>query len=253
MIEARIVDASTSFSRSLGVQWQSLDGSSPGVDRLWKKNINRSGWGLNPTQYTQPGDMTFGGSFSSNAPDAWGKNIGLSFAWLTDGGLGTLTLDASLALAETEGTAKIMSAPKVIAREGSKATISSGDKLIIAATENVASTTIDASLSLGVTPKSVSFNDFITLQVNVSDDQAPSTSRIIQKKINTTLMIKSGETVVIGGILKESDSEDQAGVPVLRDIPVIGWLFKARTKVRSRTELLIFITPTVLPAPTRSL
>ena len=66
-------------------------------------------------------------------------------------------------------------------------------------------------------------------------------------------MIKSGETVVIGGILKESNAEDQAGIPVLRDIPILGWLFKARTKSQTRKELLIFITPTVLPVPTKSL
>jgi len=95
--------------------------------------------------------------------------------------------------------------------------------------------------------------NFITLKVNVSDNEAPSTSRIIKKTISTTLMIKSGETVVIGGILKESKTEDSAGIPVLRDIPFLGWLFKARTKAFTRKELLIFITPTVLPAPTRSL
>jgi type IV pilus assembly protein PilQ len=197
--------------------------------------------------------LTVGGTFTSNAPDKWGKNIDLSFAWLTNGGLGTLALDAALALAESEGTAKIMSAPKVIAREGTAATISSGDSIIIPATENVASTTIDATLSLSVTPTTVSFNNFITLKVNVSDNEAPSTSRIIKKTISTTLMIKSGETVVIGGILKESKTEDSAGIPVLRDIPFLGWLFKARTKAYTRKELLIFITPTVLPAPTRSL
>jgi type IV pilus assembly protein PilQ len=248
MIEARIVDASTNFTRSLGVQWQNQ-----GITRNWKKNINQSGWGYNPAQYTTPGDLTVGGTFTSNAPDKWGKNIDLSFAWLTNGGLGTLALDAALALAESEGTAKIMSAPKVIAREGTAATISSGDSIIIPATENVASTTIDATLSLSVTPTTVSFNNFITLKVNVSDNEAPSTSRIIKKTISTTLMIKSGETVVIGGILKESKTEDSAGIPVLRDIPFLGWLFKARTKAYTRKELLIFITPTVLPAPTRSL
>jgi len=158
MIEARIVDASTNFTRSLGVQWQNQ-----GITRNWKKNINQSGWGYNPAQYTTPGDLTVGGSFTSNAPDKWGKNIDLSFAWLTNGGLGTLALDAALALAESEGTAKIMSAPKVIAREGTAATISSGDSIIIPATENVASTTIDATLSLSVTPTTVSFNNFIWL------------------------------------------------------------------------------------------
>jgi len=248
MIEARIVDASSNFTRSLGVQWQS-----PGITRNWKKNINQSGWGYDPAQYTTPGDLTVGGTFTSNAPATWGSNIDLSFAWLTNGGLGTLALDAALALAESEGTAKIMSAPKVIAREGAAATISSGDSIIIPATENIPADKIDATLSLDVTPTTVSFNDFITLKVTVKDDEAPSTSRLLTKKISTTLMIKSGETAVIGGILKESNTENQAGIPWLRDIPILGWLFKARTKAYTRKELLIFITPTVLPAPTKIL
>ena len=125
--------------------------------------------------------------------------------------------------------------------------------MVIPATENVASTTLDATLSLTVTPTAVSPNDFITLNVNVTDDQAPSTSRILKKSINTTLMIKSVDTVVIGGIVKESESEDETGVPVLRELPGVGWLFKARTNTQTKSELLIFLTPTVIPPPAKRL
>lgn len=245
MIEARIVDATDSFSRDLGLQWNTETSG-------WRR---KQGSGVevpaSATDFTVSGEQVYGGSFSTNSPDNWAGNIGINFARLTSSGLGAITLDASLAIAENEGTAKIMSAPKVIAREGTSATISSGDSIIIPATENVASTTLDATLSLTVTPSAVSYNNYITLDVSVTDDQAPSTSRLLRKSINTTLMIKSGETVVIGGIIKESEGNDVSGVPVLKDIPGLGWLFKAKRKTRSKSELLIFLTPTVIPTPVK--
>jgi type IV pilus assembly protein PilQ len=67
-----------------------------------------------------------------------------------------------------------------------------------------------------------------------------------EKSIETKLMVKSGETVVIGGIFKEDESETETGIPWLRDIPILGWLFGAQKKGSTRSELLIFITPTVL-------
>ena len=243
MIEARIVDATDDFSRDLGLRWNSLSG--------WRKNVNTPVTvPPDALDFTATGERVYGASFTSNPPtEEWGNLglMGLSFARLTSSGLGALTLDASLALAENEGKAKIMSAPKVIAREGTAATISSGDSIIIPATENVASTTLDATLSLTVTPTTVSYNNFITMDVSVTDDQAPTTTRLKRKAINTTLMIKSGETVVIGGIIKETESKDESGIPLLRDIPGLGWMFKANSKIHTKSELLIFLTPTVLP------
>lgn len=250
MIEARIVDASENFSRDLGIKWNNTTSG-------WRASRNDGETILLPPNAADadggftPGQQVYGGSFSTNSPDGWESNIGVSFARLTSSGLGAITLDASLALAETDGTAKVMSAPKVIAREGTSATISSGDKLIIDATENVSATTLEASLSLKVTPTSVSYNDFITLEVDVTDDQAPSREKILQKAINTTLMVKSGETVVIGGIIKESESDSVDGVPVLKDIPGLRWLFQAKSKKHTKSELLIFLTPTVLPSPVK--
>ena len=63
-------------------------------------------------------------------------------------------------------------------------------------------------------------------------------------------MVKSGDTVVIGGIFKEDKTENEAGVPWLRDVPLLGWLFKARTHIIEKSELLIFLTPTVVQATT---
>jgi type IV pilus assembly protein PilQ len=240
MIEARIVDASTSLSRDLGVQWTNIE-----AQRL----RGGASFGI-PTDATQfssasGADQLYGGSFSSNAPTDWLSNIGLSFGVLSSSGNSAFTLNAALALAETEGKAKVISAPKVIASNGEEATIERGDSIIIAATENIAATTLDATLSLKVTP-TVSFNNYVTLKVDVTDDQAPTTSRLLRKSVNTTLMIKSGDTVVIGGIYKEEKSEDESGIPGLSRIPFLGWLFRAERKTLTRSELLIFLTPTVL-------
>ncbi|MBN1849533.1 MAG: type IV pilus secretin PilQ [Deltaproteobacteria bacterium] len=241
MIEARIVDATTDFSRDLGIRWGS-------DNQYWRRNENNVSFPVTDANSYTNDQKGWGGTFSTSTPDGWAGNIGLAFAQ-NFSGLGALTLDATLALAETEGKAKVMSAPKVIAREGTAATISSGDVIIIPATENVPSTTLNATLSLTVTPEAVSYNNYITLVITVTDDQAPSTQRLLTKNINTTLLIKSGDTFVIGGIIKESEAENESGVPGLRRIPILGKLFNAKRKTFQRSELLIFVTPTVLPPP----
>jgi type IV pilus assembly protein PilQ len=255
MIEARIVDATNNFTRDLGIQWQNFQVQ------------DRTSTAIPFTTFTQPSSVTPGNpgvypappggsltspGFSSVAPnDTWTPNMGLVFSNLTASGLTATVLDAKLALSEIESTSKTISAPKVVALNGKPATIARGTSIIIPATENVASTTLDATLSLTVTP-TVSFNNFISLDVSVTDDKAPSNTRIDKKSINTKMMVKSGDTVVIGGIYTEDKGEDESGIPGLRQLPYLGWLFKAQTKTNNRTELLIFLTPTVLPAVTKS-
>ncbi|MBC8461843.1 MAG: type IV pilus secretin PilQ [Deltaproteobacteria bacterium] len=254
MIEARIVDAGTEFSRDLGIKWESVEAQ--------KRNTKAVPWEgtplWKPYKETDPessdnwpsigGAERYGGSFSSNAPEDWIGNIGLNFATLTGGALGAFGLDASLALAESEEKVKIISAPKVIASNGEKAVISRGD---IIYKEIVTADTIDikelpATLSLTVIP-TVSFNDYVTMKIELTDDKVyQNLTGKTEKSIETTLMVKSGETVVIGGIYKEDSSESESGFPWLRDIPILGWLFKAQKKYIKKSELLIFITPTVI-------
>ncbi|MBU2499210.1 MAG: type IV pilus secretin PilQ [Proteobacteria bacterium] len=253
MIEARIVDATDAFTRDLGIQWDQFQ-----IQKRSASGVPFTTFGGTPAS-VDPGDpsgFSDGGrltspTFTSNVPTGWSPNMGLVFSKLSGSGLTGTILNAKLALSETEGTAKIISAPKVIAMNGQSATISRGDSIIIQATENVASTTLDATLSLTVTP-TVSFNNYITLDVQVTDDSAPSSSRLLKKSINTKLMVKTGETVVIGGIYKEDKGDDESGIPALRRIPFLGWLFKAQSKRITKSELLIFLTPTVISSPVKS-
>ncbi len=238
MIEARLVDAETNFGRDVGVEWTST--------RLWQKDEGTN-WGFDPTGYDSNNDLVLGGEVSSNAPQGWASNIGFSLARLTNQGLGTFSLDAYLAYAESEGTAKVISAPKVIASNGETATIARGTTFYLDAAENVEAKEVKAELSLEVT-STVSYNNFVTMEVTVKDETAGE-SRKSGKDLTTKLMVASGETIVIGGIYKEDRSEETSGIPVLKDIPVVGWAFKARSNTVSKSELLIFITPTVLPPP----
>ena len=254
MIEARVVDATDDFIRDLGIKWDQF--------QINKRSNTTVPWPTMDGLTTTPTDpsvsppfptsgRTHSPTFTSNAPGDWAPNLGLVFSTLSASGLTALVLDAKLALAESEGKTKIISAPKVIAMNGQAATISRGDSIIIPATENVASTTIDATLSLEVTP-TVSYNNFITMDVKVTDDTAPTQFRIRKKALNTKLMIKNGDTVVIGGIFTENQSSDESGIPGLRRIPFLGWLFKAQRLTNTKTELLIFLTPSVVASTFKS-
>jgi type IV pilus assembly protein PilQ len=244
MIEARIVDATNDWARDLGIEWQLAEGQ--------KRNNTGVPFGLptDATTYTSGGDALYGGIFTSNSPPLWSPNMGISLGVLTSGALGAITLDANLALAETEGQVNIISAPKVLASNGEKAEIKRGTviykELITADTSTVEE--LEASLSLVVTP-TVSYNDFVTMEIALNDDiNFLDGSGKTLKTVKTSLIVKSGDTIVIGGIYTENQSESEAGIPWLRDIPGLGWLFKAQSKVDSRTELLIFLTPTVVEA-----
>jgi len=251
MIEARIVDASTGFSRDIGVRWSAIEAQ--------RRKPYDTPWGGTPLWYPENPDQNFpsgagprryryAGSFATTAPTDWTPNIGLSFARVTKGGLGGLALDASLALAEAEDKAKIISAPKVIASNGEKAEISRGDiiykEIVKAETTDIKE--LPATLKLTVTP-TVSFNNYVTMDIEVKDDVVyPDQSGKTEKTIKTKLMVKSGDTVVIGGIFIESKTEAETGIPWLKDIPILGWLFKAQKKASERSELLIFLTPNVI-------
>jgi type IV pilus assembly protein PilQ len=167
---------------------------------------------------------------------------------LTSSALGALNLDANLALAEAEGYVKIISAPKVIASNGESATINRGTTFYLEAAENVEPKEVEANLTLTVTP-TVSFNNYVTMDVQVEDKQRSGFDATTGKDLTTKLMVKSGDTIVIGGIYTENNEAGESGIPYLKDVPILGWLFKANKKTLSNSELLIFITPTVLPPP----
>jgi type IV pilus assembly protein PilQ len=240
------VEATTDFSRDLGIQWKSLDGTQPGISREW---------------YNSGANFDGSGQFSTNAPSNWAPNIGLAFGWLTNGGLGALNLDASLALGEEDGLARILSAPKVLTVNGGEALISRGtiDYFPIRTQDTIDIEEVPALLQLKVSPTVSADNSHVTMVVEVTDDKTkPAEVRTVgdttvetqpgrtEKKITSTLIVRTGETVVIGGIYQKQEATSDSGVPWVKDIPLLGWLFKAERKTESKVELLIFLTPSVV-------
>jgi type IV pilus assembly protein PilQ len=241
MIEARIVEARTSFKRDIGFGWD-LDyedggspwgGSGPGVVNYdFASNFGAPGFPL-----PHPG-----GSGTMGA--------GLTFANTA----GTKVLNARIALAETEGKAKTLSAPKIITRDTKEATIKQGTTIYIPYTDVEGNRTVkdvEANLELNVTPK-ITPNDMVIMSIKVSDDFPDYANRVGEnvpintKSATTEMMVSSGDTVIIGGIYKETESDTTEGIPWLSKIPFIGWLFRTDSTETTKTELLIFLTPTVL-------
>jgi type IV pilus assembly protein PilQ len=98
----------------------------------------------------------------------------------------------------------------------------------------------------------VSYNNYIVLTVEVRDDKPVGALSKTTKSIKTDLMVKSGDTIVIGGIYNQDDLQAESGIPGLRRIPLLGWLFKAQSFSTKKTELLIFLTPTVVASSFKS-
>jgi len=234
MIEARIVEADSTFTRNLGVSWgitYSDDGGSP--------------WNLDQ------GAVTGGGNFVIN-PIVGNPGLGSS---LTFGRLGidSTTLNLRLSALETARQGKIISTPRVSTLNGQAATISQGTKIPYqsSGTDGLPKTEfVDANLELTVTPE-INPDNSIILDINASNSSPTLVAGADQpgistKEAKTKLLVRDGETTVIGGIYVEDTSDSESGIPYLRKIPYLGQMFKSTQKSNNRSELLIFITPRIV-------
>ncbi|MGW8313729.1 MAG: type IV pilus secretin PilQ [Desulfuromonadales bacterium] len=236
MIEARVVEANTNFSRQLGVKWN-----------FDYENNGDSSNGLNEIR------TGLGGSFlvPVTNPAAAGFGSSIAIGALND----QLNIDLRLSALETSGEGKIVSTPRITTLNGEKATISQGTKIPYSSVSD-AGTDVqfeNAELKLDVTPE-INPDGSIQLDINVSNSAVglivPTATgdavSIDEKKAQTKVLVQDGQTTVIGGIFIEDERDAQTGVPFLMSIPVFGHLFKSTTKTRDRRELLIFITPRIV-------
>jgi type IV pilus assembly protein PilQ len=237
MIEARIVEATSTFTRSLGVNWgvHFRDGSASFL------GINSLDTGFGGLTSAPP---TSGAGLSS------GGNMGISFGTLTS----NVQLDLRLSAAASAGLIKIVSTPKVATLNNKTAKITQGQQIPYQNTTALTGAVtqfIEAALSLEVTPH-INANGTIGMKIDARNDSpgqvtAGANAPAINKKQATTeMLLRDGETTVIGGIYVDNDNESDDGVPYLMDIPLLGKLFKTNTKTKTKTELLIFITPRIL-------
>jgi len=167
-------------------------------------------------------------------------------------------LEAQLAALEENSTGKIISAPKVVTMEGIKAVIKQGDEvpyITPASGDSPATVSFkEALLKLEVTPK-LTDEGKISMDIKASND-TPDWSKaalnpqgnppIVKSEVESKVVINDGDTVVVGGILRSSESKSVSGWPWLQKIPVLGWLFKTDSTTREKRQLLIFVTPKIL-------
>jgi type IV pilus assembly protein PilQ len=240
LIEARIVEAETNFSREIGIEWGFDHSTLRGADELGGP-------------YGFSGAVGGDNNYAVNLPPAAGTS-GIDFVFSRWPGSATsLTINASLKLAEAEGKLKIISSPKVLTMDNTEATIKQGSSIPYQKDEEgtISTTFVEAVLSLTVTPH-VTMDDRIAMKINATKD-APDFSQAVngqpaidKKEATTELLVNNGETIVIGGIITETKTVNEARVPGLGKIPVIGYLFKNKSKRAERTELLIFVTTTIV-------
>jgi type IV pilus assembly protein PilQ len=247
-IEARIVQADTTYSRSLGVQWgiQNLEqlGSSHGVANF--RTGNTGVFGAQTSNFLVNLPATVGGLTST-------PGVGFTIG-RTDGAL----LDMRLSAGELLGLSKVIAAPKVTTLDKREAKISQGESIPFQTTslQGTQTTFVDANLELNVTPQITSRDPketgkLIMMKVRATRNAVgarsnPAGPSIDRREANTQVNIRDGETMVIGGVFIDTQSNTVSGIPYLSRVPVLGWLFKQKTEAVAKQELLIFLTPTIV-------
>ncbi|MBT9476919.1 type IV pilus secretin PilQ [Polaromonas sp.] len=253
LIEARIVEATDTFGKSLGVR---LGG------RPFSVNGNRNS--MFGSSYIAP-DITAdnpavrGSNFGTSAGDfvnlpGVGQNGygAATFAVSLFSSSVTRLLNLEISAAEADGKGKIVSSPRIVTADQVKALIEQGTELPYQQATSSGATSIafrKANLKLEVTPQ-ITPEGNIILNVDVNKDSVGRSTAngfaIDTKHIQTQVLVENGGTVVIGGIFEQNDREDVTKVPLLGDLPGIGNLFKTKTRTATKSELLVFITPRVL-------
>jgi type IV pilus assembly protein PilQ len=160
-----------------------------------------------------------------------------------------------LQLGETDGKAKIIAKPKVQVMDGKTATIKNGIWVPYGSSSPQWGTNVDmvhADLMLNVTPR-IFPDGRISMVVLVTDDDlgvvVNSYQTILTRQAQTTMVVKDGDTAVIGGIVRERDLTRREGLPGIMNLPILGMLVSAKSRAKETDELLVFITPTIIKRP----
>jgi type IV pilus assembly protein PilQ len=242
MIEARFISASNNFNRTLGgkLGYKGLPIGTPGVGAALGNNAANAYRAQLQPNVSLPGTPNVSG----------GVDTGMVLSLFNPAATKVLTLE--LSAAEADGISKNIASPRVVTADQTKATISSGRNIpySIPGTATTAGGVafISANLSLDVTPHITPDNN-INMQLVAKQDTPDLTGTppaISTKSVTTEVLVENGGTVVVGGVFIQDISNTTNKVPLLGDIPVLGWLFKNNSKTDNKNELLIFVTPKII-------
>ena len=241
LIEARIVEVNHSFARELGIKWGGNFNTTTG--NAFPATIGLSGVGSG-------GASTAAGSIVNTGTSAVTGTLGIKLGSVDS----TALLDMQLMSLQNEGKGRILSMPKISTMNNKEAIIESGSEIPYQTTSADGTKTEfkKATLKLRVTPH-ITPDNFIRLEIEANKDEADRANQlpnspppILTKHAKTEVLIKDGDTTVIGGLFKETKNESESGVPFFSNIPVLGWFFKNKVNADTGEELLIFITPKIL-------
>ncbi len=250
LIEAHIIETNRDTARELGIQWGGLYHKENGNNNYWiTPGTNSSGTG------TESLDPAYGNIV--NFPAVSAVETGMNAAY-TAQKIGSYILSLQLSALQKEGKLNILSNPSITTLDNQRAVIESGKEIPYQTVEdNEVNTEFkEATLKLEVTPHVIDKNTLkmkIITQKKEVDTTVQDNPPIITKKAETTVVLFDGETTVIGGLSKESSSRSESGVPCLKDIPFLGYLFKGEGGNSNMEDVLIFITPYILEEKNREL
>ena len=257
MIEARIVEANDAFSKNLGARL-GIHHLTPGGSRLLGQNSPRfvvggqlEDTGFHTNQTAGQPDF-IGNSTSVNLPAAGLNNFRTgAFSLVLFNSAATRFLNLELNALEADGKGKIIASPRVLTADQVEALIEQGTEIPYQQATSSGATSIafrKAVLSLKVKPQ-ITPDGNVIMQLDITKDQPGSGVgtfvQINTKHVKTEVLVENGGTVVIGGIYEQQDRTDITKIPLLGDLPVIGYLFKNTTSASQKTELLVFITPRI--------
>ena len=256
-IEARIITTTSSYARSLGVQWGLNGRIAPELANTTSLSFPNRGSLTGRTGGTQ-GPVGVDSRAIDTETSGTAVNLPVSAATgaigLTLGAVnGAFNLDVALSALESSGNGRILSTPRVTTQNNVQAEVKQGIQIPIQTVANntVTVTFKDAALSLRVTPQ-ITASDTVIMQI-ILENAAPDFSREVNgippidtQSASTTVQVDDGATTVIGGIVIANDLSSQSRIPYLSRIPLLGWLFRRDSDVNSNRELLIFITPRII-------
>lgn len=265
LIEAQIVEVSKTSGLNLGFEYGGGDGTMVSmtgpkrkVDLDYIKGIGVKGWNyIFPSKDQLNNDSSSGDSGSGSGDSGSSSDEGEDEGGLLDFSAFNIVLRSLL----TRGEAKYLGKPKVVTLNNKTATITTSTDATVGYTQSLSGsggTEMSTSsaerkrvgLTLQVTPQ-VNREGYVTLYVQPSYSDVVSsgfdnTRDTTTRAASTLVRVKNGQTVVIGGLLTSRETEQTRKVPLLGDIPIVGWLFTSKTRSKSTTDLVIFITPTIL-------
>jgi type IV pilus assembly protein PilQ len=251
LIEARIVEADDQFGESLGVRL------GVGTSRSLVLNGQASTVGQLGTTNATTGAGTVSGNQVALPAGSAGQTLvaPASVAVSLFNAAADRFINLELSALEAEGRGKVVSRPRVITADQTKALIEQGTELPYQTAMTSGGSTLTqitfrkANLKLEVTPQ-ITPEGTVVLDVDVNRDSVGQLTTagyaINTKHVKTQVRVQDGGTVVLGGIFEDADKNDDAQVPALGNVPVLGWLFRNRQQVRRRSELLVFLTPRVV-------